>query len=265
MKIVLPMRGELGMKTYWHAPAVHAIEGPKVVYIEEGEQALYPSATSWIEVARKEDGKRRNNYKQDAEFLERIESAIRANDRTSEIVKPDAKWPKKRFIPQPHVRSDIKCDVVVCPRRRLYGSEKNWPEWFDLTARLKADGLEVFAAGAADSSYQVPCERAWDYKRPLDAAIEAMHSAKLVVATDAGLAHLAVLCGRPLFLITHGRGLVAPGPSIDETGRHMDDRFWPVKLERYEEANHTKSEIRVLHDAWYNPDFVLDAVVGAVL
>ena len=38
----------------------------------------------------------------------------------------------------------------------------------------------------------------------LDATVEAMLSAKVVVATDSGLAHLAILCGRPLILISDG-------------------------------------------------------------
>ena len=258
MKVILPFRGELGLKLYWHVPAVHAIAGPKVVYVERGERALYPSARGHIEVERREDDDRRNHYHRDQDFVDQTEAAARERfGGDAEYLRPDQKWPRERFVPQPATCADVECDVVVCPRRRNYGAEKNWPEWFDFTERLVAEGVSVFAGGVADSSYHVPCKRAWEYDRPLDATIEAMHAAKVVVATDAGLAHLAVLCGRPLLMITHGRGLVAPGPVIDEQGQHMEDRYWPVKMERYKEGNHTGSWIRLLEGAWYDPALVL--------
>jgi len=258
MKVILPFRGEFGMKVWWHVPAVHAIEGPKVVYVERGEQALYPSARGHVEVQRKEDNERRNHYHRDQDFVDQVEEQARERfGPDAEYLRPDQKWPRKRFVPEPVTHADVRCDVVVCPRRRNYGAEKNWPEWYELTERLVAEGVRVFAGGVADSSYQVPCKRAWEYDRPLDATIEAMHQAKVVVATCAGLAHLAVLCGRPLLLITYGKGLVAPGPVIDEKGRHMEDRYWPVKMERYEQGNHTGSEITLLEGAWYDPVKVL--------
>jgi hypothetical protein len=170
---------------------------------------------------------------------------------------PDTSWPQSRFVPEPHVSGQVdrsRYDIIVCPRRRKYGAEKNWPEWHALTVRIVEEGFTVFAAGAPDSSYEVPCESAWQYDRFLDASIEAIRGATLVVATDAGLAHLAVLCGTPLLLITHGlRGLVAPGPIVDETGKHLEDSYWPIKIERYNEANHTGSPIYILKDAWYDP------------
>ena len=76
-----------------------------------------------------------------------------------------------------------------------------------------------------------------------------MRRARLVVATDAGLAHLAVICGVPLLIVTY-RGLVAPGPVIDSRGRKARDAYWPVRLaEYYHAANHTGAPIEVV-DGW---------------
>lgn len=256
MKIVLPLRAEFGLKVNWFVPAVHGMEGERAVYIEEGEQALFPSATRWLEVQRQEDKARRNRYVRDKDFVKMIEAEARVRFPGAEICRPDTTWPKKRFVPKPMVRRGIGCDVLVSPRKREYGPEKNWPYWEELTRRLCANGLRVFAGGAPDSSFPVDCERAWDYDRFLDATIEAMVSAKLCIATDAGLAHLAVLCGTPLLMITHGKGLVAPGPSKDESGRIMDETYWPVKTKRYEDANHRRSEIAYLYEAWFDLDLV---------
>jgi len=262
--VIPALRAEFGMLVWWHVPAVHAVSGRKIVFIEPGMEALYPSAEEWLVIDRQDDSKRRNRYARDAEYVERMERAAMRDIPGCQIVKPDAKWPKKRFIPEPHVTQDISCDIVVCPRKRQYGSEKNWEHWPELTLRLRAKGYDVFAGGAPDSSYDVDCEKAWDYDRPLDATIEAMLSADLVVATDAGLAHLAVLCGRPLLMITHANGIVAPGPVTDEHGTVMEPEYWPVKIERYREANHTHSPIRLLHDSWYSTEPVLSAVQNMV-
>lgn len=260
MNIVLPLRAEFGLKLWWFVPAVHAIPGPKVVYYEPGDEALYPSADALIEVPRQEDSLRRNVYSRDAEFVGRVRRhALHAFDGVPDVefLTPDPSWPRKRFVPEPLVRWGIRPDVVICPRWRDYGPAKNWPQWAALSQALQAADLKVFAAGAPDSSGPIDCERAWDYTRFLDASIEAVLGARLVVATDAGLAHLAVLCGTPLLMITHGNCLVAPGSSEDETGRVMDDGYWPVKRERYTEANHLGSEIVYLRDAWYDVDKVV--------
>jgi hypothetical protein len=162
--------------------------------------------------------------------------------------------PEARFLPAPHVPQGIRARVVICPRERRYGSAKNWPHW-----HMFEDLPGVFAAGAPDSSYDVQCPRAWDYARFLDASVEAMRGARLVVATDAGLAHLAVLCGAPLLIITH-RGLVAPGPVLDPSGRAMQSAYWPVRLDEYYlSANHTGSPIETV-DGWERPERVLERV-----
>jgi len=258
MKIVLPLRAEFGLKVWWFVPAVHGLEGERVVYIEQGEQALFPSANQMVEVERQEDSLRRNRYARDADFVAwAVKDARERFGPDVEILKPDASWKRKRFVPKPMVRRGIGCDVMVCPRKRDYGPEKNWPHWEALVQRLCAEGLNVFAGGAPDSSYAVDCERAWDYERFLDVTIEAMLTAKLVVATDAGLAHLAVLCGVPLLMIAHGDGLVAPGPSSDENGKVMDKTYWPIHKDRYEEANHRGSEVCFLNHAWYDLDLVV--------
>jgi len=265
MKVILPLRAEFGMKVWWHAPAVHAIEGEKVVYIEPGDEALYPSATRHILVNRQDDEKRRNRYSRDREYVDHIrEIAVKKFGQGVEIVMPKDDWPRERFVPEPFNNVRLEYDVVVCPRRRLYGAEKNWPEWMHLVDWLVGSGLRVFAAGAHDSSYQVKCDRAWDLDRFLDATISAMLNAKLVVATDAGLAHLAVLCGAPLLMITYGDNLVAPGPIVDETGRQFEDQYFAVKYDRYEEANHTGSEIQMLRFSWYDPHKVFTEVTRRV-
>lgn len=281
MRYVLPARGEFGLRVCYHAPAVHALPRPKVVYHETGEEALYPSAGELREVPRVEDRTRAGTHARGDSLPGEIAALVRSRHPDAEIVRTDDSMPRERFTPEPYAEvlnvrgtnkfvevgshfTPLRCDVVVCPRRRSYGSAKNWDPWPWVTSRLRARGLRTFAGGAPDSSYDVPGPKAWDYTRYLDATIAAMLKARLVLSTDAGLAHLAVLCGRPLLLITHGEGLVAPGPSRDEDGRVMDDEYWPVKMHRYREANHKDAPIAVLEHAWRDPEMVVEETLRRV-
>lgn len=229
-------KGEFGLKIRWHVPWVYALGSGYIVEIEAGEEALYPLAKEWRIVPRASDDSR--------------------------ITGPGKLSPVKRFQPEPHVRQDMPdVDVVVCPRMRKYGAEKNWGHWTPIVDALRAGGFCPFAAGAPDSSYEVGCLPAWRFVRFLDASIQALRSCKLCIATDAGLAHLAVLCGTPLLLITY-RGLVAPGPVINSAGRITERQYWPVKLQEYYlDARHTNAPI-VTVDGWEWPERVIDKAIA---
>lgn len=244
---VLPVyRGEFGWKIMRHVPQAMTLclREPTVVEIEDGEEALYPAADSWAIVPRDTDDKDRR---------------VRPHDLNVNLT---------RFVPRPYREQDVECDIVVCPRKREYGAEKNWPHWPRLVSMLRIRGAKVFAGGAPDSSYDVPCHLAWEHRRFLDATIEAMLSARLVIATDAGLAHLAVLCGRPLLLITY-HGLVAPGPVRNVHGKKVLAEYWPAGQGpategcRFEAANHTGSDITKL-SAWDDPYLVACAAMDRV-
>lgn len=246
MKIFLPYRAEFGFIVMVHAPQVHyAInehdEQIQWVCCEQGNEALYPKAMYYF-VERRVDCERR-------EFLERdLMASIKMEFPDSshcEFIEPDMKAPRSYFVPEPTVRYKIASDIVVCPRKREYGSDKNWPHWSELTEKLKED-YQIGAVGAPDSS-EINIEahiKAWEYPRFLDATIELMLSAKLVIATDSGLAHLANMCGVPLLLISYKDGRVAPGH--DDVGRE----YWPIRLDRYAKANHTGSAVNMVNDTW---------------
>lgn len=112
---------------------------------------------------------------------------------------------------------------------------------------LQDADMFVAAAGAPGTSADVPCLKAWTgaHGRPLDMSIEMMLNARLVIATDAGLAHLAVLCGRPLLMVT-------------ADGRPCPGYPWKVRWEEYyAAANWMDADIRML-DGWADPERVAD-------
>ena len=248
MGVILPFRGEFGLKIRFHVPAVYAMRHARHrVCVEPGEEALYPGANGYVECERRED-RERHGMKNDGLY---ISGLMEKMGHGTKYLTPGRGDPEERFVPEPTVRVGVNPMVVVCPRKRKYGPEKNWPHWAE---------LEGWGAGAPDSSFGVGSrEGAWDHERFLDATIEAMLGARLVVATDAGLAHLAVLCGVPLLLITY-KGRPAPGPVRNALGDPVQPSYWPVRMdEYYHAANHRGSPITVC-DHWHDPDKVQEAI-----
>jgi hypothetical protein len=266
---VLPFRGEFGIKLLRHVCRVHAIKHPnKLVVCEEGDEALYPSARSIINCARNVDHSRRDQPSEDSVFVQHFaaEAICHLLVPGDSIVWPSFSGPTEYFVPKPYV--NVNCtvtpDVVICPRKRAYGSSKNWPYWWDLVKHLSQLGIRsVVAAGGQDNSDRnveklLPCS--WTFPRTLDRTLDWMGRAKVVLATDSGLAHLSVWCGKHLVLISHGNGLVAPGPVADETGRVLRSQYWPINQAQYESENHLKSKIEVLSDSWHNPRSVASRI-----
>ena len=244
MRTIPASRGEFGLTVRYWVPQVHTLclREPCVVECEEGTEALYPAAAEHRIVERSEDHRERGRKGRP----------------------PDLGVPPTRFQPEPFMEQLGELDpgsVVICPRWMKYGESKNWDGWPELQQHLGAAGLFTVAAGAPDSSHPgVAGRTTWGYPRFLDATIDAMRTTSLVIATDAGLAHLAVLCGAPLLLVTY-RGLVAPGPVIDSSGRKARDAYWPAGQSpnggpcRFESANHMGAPI-VKVDGWEDPEKV---------
>lgn len=262
---VPPFRAEFGIIIRYHVPQVAALPTPKVVMIEPGMEALYPDAEHVV-VDRKADSPRRDRYRKDHVFVAQCEETLRRDYPGAQVVKPerDSGMPERRFVPTPFVAQGVmEPDVVICPRYRQVARERNWLGWTPLAERLFNLDLRMFAAGARETSDLTveawAKDAAWHYTRPLDAAIEAMRRAKLVIATDAGLAHLAVLCGRPLLIVAHGGGFPAPGLPTDEHGRVVRRKgYWKVRIEEYyEAANYLNAPILMAGHGWENVDDVV--------
>ena len=255
MKVYLPYRAEFGHVVMHHAPLVHADKDDKVVCVEPGMEALYPSATSYHYVDRKEDRGRRERREYDQGFLDRLAREVGMQYGKANLVWPPALHPEDNkgfeyFIPKPHVevRVEPSPDIVICPRKRDFGPEKNWPHWRVLAESLECCGITTCAAGTADTSDRsvedVVDACTWLYDRPLDATIAAMLAADLVIATDAGLAHLALLCGRPLMMVVSGmQRRTAPG-------------YHPVKWHRYAQVNHRHNFFMAVANTWEHPALI---------
>lgn len=254
MIIVPPFRAELGIMIRFHACAVRAMKRPVLVGHERGLEALYPDCERVI-VGDRSDRDRRWTYNHDADFVDAFKESydkcdMRLPDKNNQL-------PIQPFTPKPFVkqRGETASGIVVCPRRREYGAEKNWDAWPNVTSRLRAEGHNVFAAGLHETSYDVDAdESAWDYERPLDATIEAMRTCSLVIATASGLSLLALLCGAPLLLVSAQGGKVAPGPTRTPDGKIQHDTYWKIPVNHYyRPLNHKRVRIALVNGGWESP------------
>ena len=247
--VYLPFRGEFGHRVMWHSRQVYTgQEARKIACIEAGTEALYPGC-EYEHVPSPPDVKRDHLLKTDKEFRQKIQQQMAQKYPGATFVEPDRHAELTHFEPAPHIpQTDLSPDLVVCPRWREHGRDRNWAHWRRLTESLVKHKFLVVAAGNRDCSMAVPCKRAWEFDRPLDATIEVMRRAPLVVATDSGLAHLAVMLGRPTLIITFRN---RPGPKAT----------WRVKWHRYR-TGHPRAP-RLLHsidNSWGNVEPVFKRV-----
>ena len=261
-----------------HVPAVHAMEGRKIVVCEPGEELLYPSAESHMICERANDDDRRDLISKD-KGIDVIESNFMCKAKSLwatadfRIFRTSESMPRAYFKPESDYDPGMFIDVVICPRLREYGKEKNWPHWNRLAWLIgnRTDIRYPVAIGAPDSSdlsvtmaNWPPCTQFDDMRdRDLAAAVACLTNARLCIATDAGLAHLAMWCGCPLLLISDGPECrVAPGPVLNGDGSVAYDQYWPIKLDRYRAQNHLGADLMVVANSLNNPELVCETALA---
>jgi len=270
MKIILPNRGEFGLKCAFHCPAVHHIK-PDVVFGERGESCLYPSAGEFIAVDEQLDDLRRGQRERSPGFIPDVRDIAEKKwpDQSLEFVITDPSMPREYFTPTWDNEATFghAIDVLICPRWRVYGANKNWHLWPMLADQLFNAGIITGAAGVYETIDKnvleyVPLHlQSWKYHHALHFTIMMMKAARLVVATDAGLAHLAMMVGAPLLLISHDDDCkVAPGGVCDPNGIAMEPFYWPIKIDRFKQANHKQVPITMVKSAWYDLPKVIASI-----
>lgn len=255
-RVVLPWRGEFGIICNWHGPQIKAVASPKIVPIELGMEALYPGAVRYVYIPVRPDQQR--GYLQDSDLV--LQLAVAGGLQHRNLIWPDQEAARMWFVPVPFVAVDAPItDVVICPRHREHGCGRNWQHWQTLLDSLVSDDLVVGAAGSPWSSVDVSgcCFRAWDHERCLDASIALMQNTKLVVGTDTGLTHLALMCGVPAILLISGEFGRVAGGVFDSPFTGKDTPYWLIIAEDYyEKPNHVDSYVGIMHDTWEEPQRV---------
>jgi len=221
-KIYLPWLGEFGSEVLKYASIINADKDDKIVFHEEGKEAIYPNATKRI-VIRKipEDQRHCARSPLQDDIWEDIRNTYGAK---FEYVIPTTTptQPKMEFFhPQPLERYNIKADVVIFPRWRHTVTQMNWPYWKILVDILTHNGYSVFAAGAKDMSFDLNCPCAWDYDRELDASICAIENSKIRIGLMTALQVISLMCERSPWVILTPNGMQSPILSKTPSYRYL--------------------------------------------
>lgn len=214
--IAAPFAGEFGWLTgqVLRSFDLHKAKN-KIVCCPETHKVFYPSATGFHHDYELEVKQRVGLGK----WFARLDSTKIAHDfmvsdskysdykiwyhkKTNAWKDPEVLRHRPKFTPK------TQCDpvdVVFSHRNRKYQSHRNISPslYTDTLKTLKDKGYTTGIVGSKSSSSSMDLidYRSWDYDNEDDATVEMMQKAKLVVSTNTGIAHLAILLGVPLMLI----------------------------------------------------------------
>jgi ADP-heptose:LPS heptosyltransferase len=163
--------------------------------------------------------------------------------------------PEHNFVPQPACGAPKEApDVLVAPRFRAHGAHRNYEHWHEVIDDLEIAGFTVGLLGVKEASLDRPGLpkgfRAWDHQDNLGVTLRWMKKAKLVLCTDSGIAHLAVLAQAPLAVI-YGKAGVEAGK---EKWRWV---FGHMKA-------HSVARCEAILGGWEDPNQVIGAVLSSV-
>lgn len=228
-QVLLPWRGEFGQMLMTHVRFAAAMQWGIVVCCKPGDEPLFPRATEFFyDWVMPEDSKRNTKFLSSRENMEyqdalKVRLAVKYPDAEFWHPLQGAKPQHCRFsrnhdfVPQPRCPAPMFFpEVLVAPRWRRHGEHRNFQYWPDVVSRLIHAGVTVGLIGTQESS--VPCPqvsdqlRAWSYPQNLGTTLHWMQRCKLVLTTDSGMAHLAVLARAPLKVIYGEPGVETGSP-----------------------------------------------------
>jgi hypothetical protein len=208
--VFLPFIGEFGWYLMTYIKMFHASQHQyKIVYTKPGHEFLFPTASEF-----------RYNWPYDkitdvmkagvskcsmiSEIYDNIKTSLSVSDLIFDpytITWDDKiKWAQYTFVPK-YVPTNVKIDVVICPRNRQIDKHRNWPvtEWQALVDGLK--GYNVGVCGTKDTTYKLNnVIYASDYL-DVSADIDFMRNSKVTVCQESGLLYLAFMCKSNVIII----------------------------------------------------------------
>ena len=230
--VILPWRSEFGTMMMHYVRFVHGfrhVANNLVVCCRKGDEALFPTATSffydWEQVPDAQKNTALLKSSSNANYLDQLQERLQEKFNGYTIVAPPLKTRIDRewdFTPAPKIKRGLHADIVIAPRYRKHGEHRNFQHWATVAEALLGQGYDVAAIGMKETSVDIPglTEYSWDYDS-LDASLELIQNCRLVVTTESGMGHLAVLAGAPLKIIYDRKGREAGHPTWRWNLPHM--------------------------------------------
>ena len=218
----LPWSGEFGWYLMVHVRRVHKHNADyKIVCCAPGEECLYPTAnefyhyTDFTPDCQKRHGKPISQ--QDAAeiksyFKQRGDRGITYIDAAFDRKGSQYRYEAVQVQPAPQTARNIKTDILVAPRLRagLDEDRRNLGYWDDIVRALADKGHKVGLIGSKELSYDINIDgvvRSWDISDTVDCIVDMMYNTGMVISSNSGMAHLAILCQTvPLCVLGHKGG-----------------------------------------------------------
>jgi len=250
--IFTPHLGEFGHQiisgirlVHWHKAS------EKVVCCREGEQVLFPSASSfvtdWTSPPEYRDATTAGSMRSPVEMWGTITSRYPKHlpieqGGLSHIQELLPIHPSER-IPFSPRRRGLRADVLIGIRNRAFHTQKNYPHWQTIADALRAEGRTYAVIGDRATSLQLDGMEWHSGDYDTDAAIEAMQEPGTVyVGTCTGSAHLSAAVGCSMIIIRE---------------QWFGRDFGPI-METY-----NPGRIETLTNVWENPGEVIAAILAA--
>jgi len=119
----------------------------------------------------------------------------------ADLLRPLGSQPHERqhFVKFGVARTDLATDIVIHPRGRDHGSDRNWSRenWQRLFELLAPLGLRIGCIGLSNATQKLEGDFIELRDRPLLETLDVLASTRLVVGPSSGPMHLASLCGTP--------------------------------------------------------------------
>lgn len=215
-KCLLPWSGEFGWYIMIHVRRFHALKGYKIAVCDYGEECLYPTADEIYHFTdTTPDEVKRYGRPIPSILLRDIKRQIVSKHKDIEFIhaafeRKLSKYKKISFKPDSLKKRGIKTDILIAPRFRHGRYESmNYQWWPDIANDLLNDGYITALIGKEETSYPIYDNRllkSWEIEDNVDCIVDLINNTGVVITSNSGIAHLAILCQAPLVMIGHEGG-----------------------------------------------------------
>ena len=210
-QIVLPFYGEAGWFVLKHIRTCYQLRKEHIICCNRGEEFFFPRASGFFYDWQNplEDCERANiggfasvlwkTNNADKELLGRLKSiygdewGITRPSYPNSWTMSGVKFP----LVVPHY---LSADIVIAPRYRKVGTERNFQHWQQVVGCLVAAGYSVGTAGNEECSVKIdaPTPLAWEHPNGTwSGCVDLLQHCKYFIGTDSAISHLAAFMDVP--------------------------------------------------------------------
>lgn len=209
----LPWVSEFGWYIMNHVKRFHGYNhSNKIACIKPGHECLFPTATEffydWEDNVPDKNKAGIVKYQKHNQVIAKIKEKY--GNSVKFVYPEETGWEEKKslahhtFVPKPlkDHGDKLKVDIVITPRLRIVERTRNYKHWQDLVDKFVAHGWTVGVCGKYGLTVPVKNVKCFAYQyTDVDSDVEMMLKSKMIITQESGLAYLALMCRKPVFVL----------------------------------------------------------------